>query len=282
MYSSQECSLKPPKTKIMKKLMFAACCIIGFLNASAQELSTNVLFSETFSGNSVSSAKWNIPYWISPTDGTYVGRTQFRCSQNSPLPLVRSGYARIELSTYNPTGFSLYGTDLISKRSFKPTSKGILVTYVARMQNPFPKGMVAGLFLYSLKEGSNTLHDEIDFELLGNSPFQVHTNIYANEPLGYGNPTSHKFTSSATSLRTYQILWKKDSVSWYVNGKMIRTVSSAQTPIPTGPMRIHVNVWAPGSEWLRAYNPGLAPTYSPSLNKNYYLLTDSITVEEVK
>lgn len=46
---------------------------------------------------------WHIPTWASPTDGTFVGRTQFRCSQNSPLPIIVDGKAIILMDTYNPT-----------------------------------------------------------------------------------------------------------------------------------------------------------------------------------
>jgi hypothetical protein len=222
----------------------------------------------------------HIPTWVGPNDGTYVGRTQFRTSQNSPLPLLKNGYARIELATYNPTGFSLYGTDLISNQSFSTTPKGITVTFVVRMQNPFPKGSVGGLFLYSLKEGSNTIHDEIDFELLGNDPGKVHTNIYGNEPLGVGHPASYLFKSgSATTFHTYKIFWSNDLVVWYVDGVAVRTVTSAETPIPAGPMFIHVNFWAPDIDWVEAYNPALLPTTWVQEGGKYFLLLDSIKVQ---
>ncbi len=55
------------------------------------------------------------------------------------------------------------------------------------MSAPLRPGIVGGLFLYALAPGSNTLHDEIDFELLSNVPDQVQTNIYGNEPLGIGH-----------------------------------------------------------------------------------------------
>ena len=266
------------KTKLLA-IVVASVSLVP-VSAQFQAARPKVVFADTFSSKKMDSKKWLIPTWYSPYDGTYVGRTQFRTSQNSGLPLIKSGYARIELETYNPTGFSMYGTDLISKRSFKTTSKGVLFTYVVRMQQKFPKGAVAGLFLYSLKEGSDTLHDEIDFELLGNDPKKVHTNIYGNEPLGVGRPTSHRFKSgSATTSHTYQILWATDSVSWYVDGTLVRTITSAEAPIPTGPMFLHVNYWAPDAGWTEAYSSGLAPTDSNQKNREYFILLDSIKVE---
>lgn len=238
------------------------------------------IFSDQFTGTQMNALKWYIPTWVSPTDGTFVGRTQFRVSQNSPLPRIKNGLAYVALGTYNPTGFSLYGTDLISKRTFKTNSKGILFTCVAKIQGPILKGLVAGIFLYALKPGSNTLHDEIDFEILGNYPWHVQTNIYGNEPLEVGHPVSYKMKSSATSYHTYQILWSTNQVSWYVDTQLVRTVTT-ESPIPVGPMCIHLNMWAPGQEWPNAYDASLQPVSNPSLNKNYFLLVDQVMVQTV-
>ena len=43
--------------------------------------------------------------------------------------------------------------------------KGLDITVRAKMNTTAP-GIVGGIFLYALKPGSNTIHDEIDFELL--------------------------------------------------------------------------------------------------------------------
>jgi beta-glucanase (GH16 family) len=270
----------------MKKLIAYVAVLLSFaLNIWAQEAVYPVvyktLFTDKFSAKKMDDKKWNIPTWYSPTDGTYVGRTQFRCSQNSGLPKVRSGVAQIALDTYNPTGFSLYGTDLITEKSFGTTASGIRVTFVARAKGPFPKGMVIGLFLYSYN-ASTGLHDEVDFELLGNDTKRVCTNIYGNEPFGVGHPVSYLLSSgSATTWHKYQIFWSKHRVSWYVDGKLLRTVTT-QFPIPTGPMYVHANVWAPDAGWEAAYDDGLQPVFSSRRNSTYYLLLDSVKVEAVK
>ena len=210
-------------------------------------------WSDEFTGKKMSSSIWKIPTWVSSSDGTYFGRTQVRCSQNSPLPAIKGGNAKILLETYNPTGYSFYGTDLIAKQSVS-LGQGVLVTVVAKAEAPFPGGIVAGIFLYALKAGSDTLHDEIDFELVSNQPYQIATNIYGDEPLGTGHPASYPFSSgSITDYHKYQILWLPNRVSWYVDGVLVRTVTT-QSPIPTGPMYVHINMWAPGSDWSAAYN----------------------------
>ena len=227
----------------------------------------------------MSSVNWQIPKWVSPTDGTYVGRTQFRCIPKGRLPAIVGGNAKVLLETYNPTGLSFYGTDLIAKQPIA-LGKGILVTVIAKANTPFPRGIVGGIFLYSLKEGSNTLHDEIDFELLSNQPGRVQTNLYGNESLGAGRPISYPFAAgAATDYHKYQILWLPDRVEWYVDDALIRTETSS---LPTGPMYLHISMWAPDSAWPEAYDQALQPVKRAKDNKIYSLLVDSVDVEKLQ
>jgi hypothetical protein len=101
---------------IMRKALF--CAVIGFLLISPSTLLAATLLCDDFSGNMVSPGKWHIPTWVSPTDGTVVGLTQFRFTQSSPLPAVDNGNAIIAVESYNPTSFSFLGTDLRSNQSF--------------------------------------------------------------------------------------------------------------------------------------------------------------------
>lgn len=236
------------------------------------------LFGDNFTGSVVDSSKWSIPTWVSSNDGTYVGQTQFRCSQNASLPAILDGSAMIALDTYNPTGASFYGTDLISDELFY-LEQGISVTVRARMDESMPAGVVCGIFLYAKpKSTANTLHDEIDFELLSNDPYKVSTNIYGNESLGIGHPAAFEYNyGSATDFHDYTIDWLPGRVSWYVDDVLIRTVTN-QSPIPVGPMYLHLNVWVPGSDFSTAYNPNLHWTNSASSNQTYYLIVDSVTV----
>jgi hypothetical protein len=256
------------------------------VNASTQDYTVTVmvssnpsiLLSDDFTGTIVDASNWHIPTWVSPTDGTFVGQTQFRCSQNAPLPAASNSNAIITLDTYNPTGLSFYGTDLISNQSFT-LAQGIIITVIAKMDAPIPAGIVGGIFLYAPPAStSNTLHDEIDFELLSSDPYYVHTNIYGNELLGTGHPASYPYaTGSVTDYHTYQIEWLPDQVSWYVDGKLIRTVTT-QSPIPAGPLYVHFNMWVPGSDFAAAYNPSLYWTSSASANQTFSMSVDSVTV----
>ena len=233
---------------------------------------------DDFSGSTVNAGNWHIPTWLSPTDGTFVGQTQFRCIQNAPLPVVSNSNAIIALDTYNPTGSGFYGTDLIGNQLFT-LGRGITVTVRAKMNAPIPAGVVGGIFLYAPPAGTNNApHDEIDFELLGNDPNHVWTNIYGNEPLGAGHPATHSYASgSATDYHTYQIRWLPNQVSWYLDDALIRTVTN-QSPVPAGPMYVHLNMWVPGSDFTAAYNPSLHWTNAQSFGQTFSMSVDWVSV----
>ena len=260
----------------MRKVLF--CIVIGFLVISASTIIlAETLLYDDFSGNIVSSSKWHIPTWVSPTDGTVVGLTQFRFTQNSSLPAANNGNAIIVVESYNPTALSFYGTDLRSNQSFA-LGTGIHITVRAKMNTTTP-GIVGGIFLYALKPGSTTYHDEIDFELLTNLPNGAQTNIYSNEKLGTGNVQFVPYTSgSITDYHTYEIKWQPNQVSWFIDGNLVRTDTSC---VPTGPMNFHLNIWVPDPGWPAAYDINLKPATSASSNQIFSMSVDSVNIQSI-
>lgn len=268
------------KAKMLTKMVGLAATILLFLPTSTNSTPVTV-FSDHFDGTTADSSLWHIPTWVSSTDGTYIGRTQFRVTQNSPLPSVANSNVNINVESYNPTGFSFYGTDLISNRTFLPEN-GLNLKVRAKMDSPASPGVVGGIFLYALKPGSTTLHDEIDFELLGNKPNQVQTNVYANEPLGAGHPQFVNYTSGTIAdYHTYEINWLGNEVKWLIDGNLVRTETNY---VPSGPMYLHLNMWVPDSGWAEAYSNSIQPTSSPSSNQIFNMSVDSvnITVDPIK
>lgn len=237
----------------------------------------SILLNDDFTGTIVDASNWHIPTWVSSTDGTFVGQTQFRCTQNAPLPAAIDDSAIIALDTYNPTGQSFYGTDLITNQLLN-LGQGIIYTVRAKFNAPIPAGIIGGIFLYYPPTSNAGPHDEIDFELYSNDLNNIYTNIYGSEPLGTGHPESYPYPSgSATDYHTYQILWQPNQVSWYVDGNLIRTVTT-QSPIPVGPMYGHLNIWVPDSSVTLAYNANLLYTTSPSLDQTFSMSVDSVVI----
>jgi beta-glucanase (GH16 family) len=246
--------------------------IVSFCLTNAQ---TSTIFSEDFNATVMDPLVWHIPTWVSSTDGTYMGRTQMRCTQNAALPDIVNGEAIIKLETYNPTGFSFYGTDVISNTSFT-MGEGLVFTIRAKISQPLQGGIVGGIFLYDLTSGTN--HDEIDFELLTNRPQEVQTNIYSNEPLGAGSPAFETLTGLISDYHIYSMKWTPDEVTWLVDDAVVRKMTSS---IPAGPMHLHLNIWAPAAEWAAAYNSNLQPVSSAGLNQTYSMVVDYVKVESL-
>jgi beta-glucanase (GH16 family) len=254
----------------MKKFFTIFVIVILYAVANAQAQVT--IFQDHFL--SMNNAFWHIPTWVSNTDGTYVGRTQFRCTQNAQLPSVANSEVSIDLDTYNPTGFSFYGTDLISNRTFLP-GNGLVFTIHARMKTPIVGGMVGGIFSYDVT-GSN-IHDEIDFELVTNHMNSVSTNVYSDQPLGVGVPDSSALIDPITSNHIYVIEWLPNKINWFIDGTLVRT----ETITVDGAMHFHLNLWVPGTEWPYAYNAGLQPVNSLSANTTYSMLVDLVQVDSL-
>jgi hypothetical protein len=260
--------------------LFSIIAVALLLPLRAPQAAT--LLYDDFVGSELDGSRWHIPTWRGDCDGTFVGRTQFRTTQNSPLPDVSDSNVRIRVDTYNPTGFSFYGTDLISNQEFS-VGQGISIKVRAKMNAPAQGGTVGGMFLYHLYDtsdqncASDALHDEIDFELLGNRPGEVETNIYSDEPLGAGHPASYAYASgSVTEYHIYEIRWFPHRVEWLVDGTTVREETSH---VPAGPMALHLNMWVPDQNWPEAYCDCLQPTSNPSNNHVFTMSVDWVSVE---
>lgn len=264
--------------KRLSLLVIGFLLIISLTPQTVPAQASVTIFSDYFDGTNgslVNASKWHIPTWVSPTDGTFVGRTQFRVTQNSPLPSIVNSNVKITVQSYNPTGFSFYGYDLISNRAFIPEN-GLNLKVRAKMNSPVSPGVVGGIFKYVTKSGNGTLHDEIDFEILGNKPSGVQTNVYDNELLGSGHPEFHYYESGTIAdYHTYEVNWWRDKVTWLVDGKQVREET---TCVPAGPMYLHLNMWAPASDWPEAYSDTIQPTRLASENKIYSMSVDSVNI----
>ena len=102
-------------------------------------------------------------------------------------------------------------------------------------------GIVSAFFSYA-GEDMGDPHDEIDFELLGRSPRQVHLNYFSN---GANDPVDVDLwfdTSEADHLYAYE--WSPSAIVWYVDGVEVRRVfASPELRIPTTTARVMANIW---------------------------------------
>src|ERR1700749_5061552 len=92
------------------------------------------LLDESFAGKPVDPKDWEIPTFKASGDGTFIGRTQFRVTQNSGLPKTDAQGAMISIETFNKAEPSFLGTEMISKQEFS-AAKGLDVVVRAKMNS---------------------------------------------------------------------------------------------------------------------------------------------------
>lgn len=261
-------------TKLYQGLVLAAA-----LSASLPAFA-GTLLDESFAGKPVDPKHWQIPTFTATGDGTFIGRTQFRVTQNSGLPKTDAHGAMIAIETFNQAEPSFLGTEMISRQEFS-AAKGLDVVIRARMNSAAHPGIVGGIFLYALKPGSNTIHDEIDFELLTNRPSEVQTNIYAHEELGVGHVVFVPYPSGGMeSYHDYEIRWTAKDVTWLIDGKPVRTTTEN---VPNERMKFYFNIWAPDHHWPGGFNAAIQPVTDAGNNSMLdYLSVASIKVRTIE
>lgn len=174
-------------------------------------------------------------------------------------------------------------------------------------------GMITGFFLYqATPPGINEKHDELDFEILTSELGRISTNVFSkNAPTIVINnhdhedrpqslPTAQDSPSTLPAgffenYHNYRIEWYHDSILWFLDGKLIRTVAEADL-IPRSEMRFHMNLWGvPGgpphpNAWgvndgdptgPTVGNAGFVPVFSQSNNVTYTFNVSHVKVEQL-
>lgn len=136
--------------------------------------------------------------------------------------------------------------------------------YEVRMKAAAGYGLVSTFFTYT---GSNegTQHHEIDIEILGSNPYQMHTDYWTN---GVSHPKDVYLGFDASAgFHTYAFEWSASSINWYVDNQLVHTENGSRGALPSVNGKIIANLWTatPGTEqegWLGTfYYPG-SPVYA--------------------
>ena len=229
----------------------------------------SIIFSDNFPSNGpIDGSKWKFNVYSG--GGSFYGRTQ----QRQELPTASGGVMRLELDSYNPTDdkhVTFLGSEAITNQLFDLRSGPIAFEAQVRYEQS-QRGIIGGFFTFA---GPADNHDEIDFEAMSNSFDQMQTNIYHNEPLGEGHPISYPLTSPLDQFHTYRVEWRSNEVSWLIDGKPVRTETAR---VPTKPMAMHFNIWAPPAEW-KTGDASLKPASNAAQNRSYFFDVKTVKVE---
>jgi len=268
-----------------RRCLLAALILGTFVTATFGQ----VLINEQFDGPSVDTSIFT---FSSAGDESFFGRTQL----NSPdlpgafeAPEVSGGTLKLRLRTYNPFGSSagnLFLADEIrTQQEFAPTptlgvSYEIRARFVDDATNPLAPGLVGGLFSFGVDaDFPNTIErDEIDFELLSNTPQgSVLTNVFDDQNFTSAgnfslvNPPNY----DSTEYNDYRIDVNTDSIRFFVNDVLVR---EELTTLATEPQDFRLNINAPDSSFGLAFSNSLQPTASAALNETFILEVDSLVI----
>lgn len=128
--------------------------------------------------------------------------------------------------------------------------------YEVSMKSIKNDGVVTSFFTYTGPSDNNPW-DEIDIEILGKDTTKVQFNYFTD---GKGN---HEYLydlgfDSSEELHDYAFEWHRDSISWFVDGEEVYSVSEN---IPVTESKIMMNAWCgTGVDgWLNAFDDSSLP-----------------------
>lgn len=157
----------------------------------------------------------------------YSNGQQFNCTWSKNAGKFEDG--KLTLSLYKQ-GNTYYGAEY---RSIASTFH--YGYYATRMKAADCPGVISSFFTYT----NRPVWDEIDIEFLGKNMSQVQFNYYTNGQGGHEYLYDLGFDSSK-EFHEYGFDWKQDSISFYVDGRLIHT---ATENIPTHSQQLMMNLW---------------------------------------
>lgn len=256
--------------------------LVAAFAAAAQ---AGVVFQDTFRtpGTTPDKSRWTTETGAA----SYFGRTQLEpWSTGEGRFVVGVDGAELALDTYNPTGFSFYGTHGKTVNAFQPAAN-TAIRFTTRLQlTSLEPGIVYGIYLYGCAPGlCATQHDEIDIELVTNAlqpggGLKVQLNRYANEGMGagHGGMVTLPAGFDPLAMHDWTIVWSLTRIDYLVDGVPLASVFDH---IPQGPMQANENAWAPDAGWAAAYSASLQPVKSAAENRRFVALLREVTVEEI-
>ncbi|WP_428929742.1 family 16 glycosylhydrolase [Marinibacterium sp. SX1] len=169
-------------------------------------------------------------------------------------PEIGDGFARLSLESAPEGQVTPYlGAELQRQGPFG------YGRYEVYMKPGRGDGLVSAFFVYT-GPAFDKPHDEIDFEFLGRDTTKVWLNIFTNGDNLPGRWLDLGF-DAANAPHLYRFDWRADSVTWYVDGQEILTVTSEEHPIPQTPGKVFLHIWAGTDkmvDWLKAPAADLA------------------------
>jgi endo-1,3-1,4-beta-glycanase ExoK len=121
-------------------------------------------------------------------------------------------------------------------------------TYEVRMKAAAGTGLNSAFFTF-IGPRDKQPHDEIDFEVLGKDPSEVQVNYYVGAKGGHEKMAPVPGGADA-GFNDYAFVWDKDSIRWYINGKLVHTTDDP-SKLPSHASKVFVSLW--GTDTLTSW-----------------------------
>ncbi|KAJ3303818.1 hypothetical protein HDV03_003490 [Kappamyces sp. JEL0829] len=175
---------------------------------------------------------------------------------------VKTGNGVALTISKNPAGGDPIGTRISSTRmmkfgkitaSLKAVALPGVVNTLITAGPPLPDSILAGVPKANIAQ---TTGDEIDIELLGKTPKQGTNNVFYRGIAEYSkHDATYAIPNGMGVTNTYSIEWKHNTISWSVNGNVVRTykkdgpeANSEFVPgirfFPDRPQKVQLALWS--------------------------------------
>ena len=228
------------------------------LPAPAGFSASNLVFQDNFSGSSLNSAYWNnymssgsSSIWDSNGNGGSGVGAQYDSEYFMPSQDSVNNGLTLTAIQQSVTGAD-YVNGAVSPATF-PVTSGVVDTngkvqldggYIQiSMKAPSGDGAWPGLWLLPANGSNDTSPTEIDIQEGGFTSGSANPNdtfaYHLHTSVGTFGGVVDTGIDLTASFNTYAINWiPGQSITWYLNGKQIAEITSAQAPIPNEPMEL--------------------------------------------
>lgn len=131
--------------------------------------------------------------------------------------------------------------------------------FEGRFKVPRGDGVITAFFTYVREDGTRRTWNEIDVEILGRDTRTAEFTIHVD-----GKSVNRKIDlgfDAADGFHTYAFEWRPDAVLWYVDNKLVHSVTGHLVNKLRRPQAFHIDVW--GTDELRGWAGRLDPDAGP-------------------
>lgn len=214
----------------LRMLILAGSAIAALAPAAANEQSKS--FVDDFA--SLDRSRWYV------SDGWSNGKHQ-NCTWSEKHAKIDGGKLTLtfEGKPYKERKYSC--AEIQTKQRF---SYGV---YEARFKTDAGPGLNAAFFTF-IGPRDGQPHDEIDFEAITKDTSRIEVNTYINGKPHHGGRIDVPGGTNK-DFNDYAIVWEPHQVRWYLNGELVKTVSS--DILPSHPQKIFFSLW--GTDTLKKW-----------------------------